>query len=142
MRDAPSPAAPDAPWPDEAPSPLRLLLDPRGRISRRSFWLWGVLGLSGLTLLIRALADIARIEPRHGEGLANLLLLWPAIAISAKRWHDRGRSAAWVLIALVPVVGVLWMLIDNGFVRGDRGANRFGPPPADPEAWLNRKSPA
>jgi uncharacterized membrane protein YhaH (DUF805 family) len=36
-----------------------------------------------------------------------------------------------VLITLVPVVGWLWALIDNGFVKGTTGPNRFGnPPPA------------
>lgn len=113
---------------DEAP--LRLLLDPRGRISRRTFWLWGVLALGGLTLLLRALLEIARVHPDRAEGLVSLLLLWPAIAVSAKRWHDRDKSAWWVLLALVPVIGWLWMFIDNGFRRGTPGPNRFGAPPA------------
>ena len=32
----------------------------------------------------------------------------------------------WVLVALIPVVGWLWMLIENGLLPGDAGANRFG----------------
>jgi uncharacterized membrane protein YhaH (DUF805 family) len=28
------------------------------------------------------------------------------------------------------VVGVIWMLADNGFVRGTPGRNRYGEPPA------------
>ncbi len=110
--------------------PLRLLLDPRGRITRRTFWLWGVLALGGLTLLLRALLEIARVHPDRAEGLVSLLLLWPAIAVSAKRWQDRDKSAWWVLLALVPVIGWLWMFIDNGFRRGTPGPNRFGAPPA------------
>ncbi len=109
--------------------PLRLLLDPRGRISRRTFWLWGVLALGGLTLLLRALLEIARMPPDRAEGLVSVLLLWPAIAVSAKRWHDRDKPAWWVLLALVPVIGWLWMFIDNGFRRGTPGTNRFGPAP-------------
>lgn len=111
-------------------APHRLLLDPRGRISRRTFWLWGVLALGGLTLLLRALLEIARLHPDRAEALVSLLLLWPAIAISAKRWHDRDKSAWWVLLALVPVIGWLWMFIDNGFRRGTPGPNRFGEPPS------------
>lgn len=125
------PTLPDArPLLDDTDAPLRLLLDPRGRISRRTFWLWGVLALGGLTLLLRALLEIARLHPDRAEGLVSLLLLWPAIAISAKRWHDRDKSAWWVLLALVPVIGWLWMFIDNGFRRGTPGPNRFGTPPA------------
>ena len=115
---------------DGTPSPARLFLDPRGRISRRSFWLYGVLALTGLTLLARALLDIARWNTAEAEALVNLVLLWPAVAISAKRWHDRDKSAWWVLVALVPLVGMLWLLIDNGFRRGTAGSNRFGAPPA------------
>jgi uncharacterized membrane protein YhaH (DUF805 family) len=34
-----------------------------------------------------------------------------------------------VLIVLVPVVGWLWALAVNGFLRGTRGPNRFGDDP-------------
>ncbi len=115
--------------PDE-PQPLQIFLNPRGRIARRTFWLYGVLALSGLGLLLRALLDIARLRSDDVDLIVNLLLLWPAIAISAKRWHDRDRSAWWVLLALVPVIGWLWMLLDNGFLRGTPGRNRYGEPAA------------
>ena len=111
---------------DDTLPPARVFLDPRGRISRRSFWLYGVVALAGLSLLGRALLGIARWRAEEAELAVNLLLLWPAIAISAKRWHDRDKSAWWVLVALVPVVGWLWMLLDNGFRRGTQGPNRFG----------------
>jgi uncharacterized membrane protein YhaH (DUF805 family) len=62
--------------------------------------------------------------------VVNLLLLWPALAVSIKRWHDRDHSGWWVLIALVPVVGWAWMLVANGFLAGTDGPNRYGPPPA------------
>lgn len=115
---------------DDTLSPARLFLNPRGRISRRTFWLYGVLVLTGLSLLGRTLLEIARWRPEEAEILVNLVLLWPAVAISAKRWHDRDRSGWWVLLALVPVIGWIWMLADNGFRRGTPGANRYGAPPA------------
>jgi uncharacterized membrane protein YhaH (DUF805 family) len=116
--------------PDEDVSPLTMLLDPRGRISRRSFWLWGVAALLGLAILLHALLGIARVRAATAEHVVNLLLLWPALAVSIKRWHDRDRSGWWVLLALVPVVGWLWMLVVNGFLPGTPAANRYGPPPA------------
>ncbi len=111
--------------------PWRLWLDPRGRIGRATYWRWGVCALLGLGLLGHALLDIARLPAQRVESIVSLLLAWPTIAISAKRWHDRNRSGWWVLVVLVPVLGWVWALLDNGFVRGDRGPNRFGPPPAD-----------
>lgn len=111
-------------------SPLRTLLDPRGRLSRRGFWLWGVAALTGLAILAHALLGIARVRLATAETLVNALLLWPALAVAIKRWHDRDRSGWWVLVLLVPVVGWLWMLVVNGFLPGTPGANRYGPPPA------------
>jgi len=116
---------------DDSTSPLRVFLDPRGRLPRRGFWLYGVLALGGMTLMGRALFEIARLRPETAEMVVGALLCWPAVAVSAKRWHDRNRSAWWVLIGAIPVVGWLWMLIDNGFVRGTDGPNRYGPAPAN-----------
>ncbi len=61
--------------------------------------------------------------------IVNLLLVWPALAVSVKRWHDRDKSGVWVLLNLVPVIGWIWALIDNGFLRGTKGPNRFGDDP-------------
>jgi uncharacterized membrane protein YhaH (DUF805 family) len=110
--------------------PLRLWLDPRGRIGRATFWLHGVLAMCGMAVLLRALLDIARMPQDNVDEWVSLLLAWPALAISAKRWHDRDRSGWWVLVLLIPVLGVFWMLADNGFVRGSVGRNRYGEPPA------------
>ena len=111
--------------------PRRMLMSLQGRISRREFWLWGVLALLGVALLLQALLGIAGVAPKAAERLVNLVLVWPAIAVSVKRWHDRDKSGWWVLINLVPVIGWLWALVENGFLRGTPGPNRFG---ADPLA--------
>jgi uncharacterized membrane protein YhaH (DUF805 family) len=61
--------------------------------------------------------------------IAMLALLWPSLAIAAKRWHDVDKSAWWILIALVPVIGGIVALVFNGFIAGTPGTNRFGQPP-------------
>lgn len=122
---------PRAPFPlTEAMPPLRLYFSLRGRIGRRQFWWHGVLGLLLVGLVLMAWLEIAGVAPERAEQVANLLVLWPVIAISVKRWHDRDRSGWWVLLVLVPtVIGQLWALIDNGFVPGTKGPNRFGDVP-------------
>jgi uncharacterized membrane protein YhaH (DUF805 family) len=117
---------------DEPMPPWRMLLDPRGRIGRAGFWRWGVGLPLGVALLLHALLGIARVPREDAELAVNLLLMWPVVAVSAKRWHDRDKSGWWVLIVLVPVVGWIWALVDNGFLRGSQGANRFGADPLDP----------
>lgn len=109
----------------------------RGRIGRRQFWLQGVLALAALALFATALLDIAQLPAERSELLVDVLLFWPLLAVSAKRWHDRNRSGWWVLVLFVPLIGWLWALIDNGFVRGTAGANRFGDDPLAGQSTLN-----
>ena len=124
-----APAQPEFRLDDEPMPPWRIFLDPRGRIARRTFWLYGVLALFGLGTLGHALLGIARVPRADADHVVNVLLLWPAIAVSAKRWHDRDKSGWWVLLNLLPVVGWIWALIENGFMRGSAGPNRFGEDP-------------
>lgn len=130
--EAPPGAAAAAPagWPDGDPdAPWRMLASSQGRISRMRFWLWGVGAMLGLAVVLNGLLAVARVRAGTAEHLVNLLLLWPMLAISIKRLHDRGRRGLWVLLGLVPVAGWLWLILSNGLLRGDAGANRYGPPP-------------
>ena len=112
----------------------------RGRIDRRTWWLQYTLPLAGLALLA-FLADLsmgntdltavaAGGSPYGPLVLTVVLLTAPAsISASATRLHDRGMPAWWLLLGLVPYVGGLALLVLNGFLRGDGGPNRYGPPP-------------
>jgi uncharacterized membrane protein YhaH (DUF805 family) len=115
--------------PDDADSLRHLLFGFGGRIGRRTWWLWGVAALLGMSLYATVLLRVAGVAADTTDLLVNLLLLWPALAISAKRWHDRGKSAWWMLVLLVPVLGWIWSLVENGCLRGQAGPNRYG---ADP----------
>jgi uncharacterized membrane protein YhaH (DUF805 family) len=115
----------------ESMSPWQLYAALRGRVNRRGFWLHGVLALLVVGIVLMALLEIAGVSPARAEYLVNLLIAWPAIAVSVKRWHDRDKSGWWVLIAFIPLIGQLWTLVDNGFLRGTPGPNRFGPEPVN-----------
>jgi uncharacterized membrane protein YhaH (DUF805 family) len=120
--------------------PARLFFSLQGRVSRRQFWLYGVFALLGLAVLGHMLLGIARVPARRADLIVNLLLLWPALAVSVKRWHDRDKSGWWVLLNLLPVIGWLWALIDNGFLRGTAGPNRFGEDPLSTNENLHRSA--
>ena len=117
-----------------------------GRISRRTWWLvvvvpWLVLlfvaaFLDGLFGLYDAAAGTGIIQT-----VVTLALLWPILSGHAKRCHDRGRSAWFILINLIPIVGGIWFLVELGFLRGTVGDNRFGTDPAIRTA-LDRGPPA
>jgi uncharacterized membrane protein YhaH (DUF805 family) len=111
--------------------PAQIFLSFEGRISRRTWWLYGVAALLGLGVLLTVLLRVAGTSEDTTAVLVTLLLLWPSLAVSVKRWHDRDRSGWWVLVGLIPIVGPLWILVVNGLLRGTPGPNRYG---ADPKA--------
>jgi uncharacterized membrane protein YhaH (DUF805 family) len=110
----------------EAMTPAQILFGLSGRLPRRAWWLWGVLLLLGINLLGTMFLAIAGVAPDQTKGVLSLVVGWPCIAVSVKRFHDRNKSGWWVLINLIPVVGVLWTLVENGLLRGSVGPNRFG----------------
>lgn len=114
----------------DLPSLSDLLLRLRGRVGRGTWWLWAIAMPLGMGLYFTVLLRVAGVSAHVTENAVNLLLLWPVLAVNVKRWHDRDKPGWWVLVNLVPVVGWLWALLENGMLTGDRDANRFGEPPA------------
>jgi uncharacterized membrane protein YhaH (DUF805 family) len=119
-------ATPDSLALTEAMTPAQILFGLRGRIARKTWWLWGVLALLGAAIGGTLLLGIAGVPVETASLAMNLLVLWPAIATSVKRWHDRDKSGWWVLVNFIPVLGLLWVLVENGMLRGTVGPNRFG----------------
>lgn len=54
-----------------------------------------------------------------------LMLAWPMLAVQVRRWHDRNKSAWWVLMNFVPFVGFFWVIIENGFLKGVDENNNY-----------------
>lgn len=116
----------------------QLLFSFDGRIGRGAYWGFMVVvivvvcALTGVMFMTTDLSN-PQAGPGIGSillGVAGLVLIWPALAVQAKRWHDVDKSAWWILIGLVPAVGGIIALIFNGFLPGTQGRNRFGNPPA------------
>ncbi len=105
-----------------------LFLSFEGRIGRKTFWLKGTLPLMVMSLFLAGL-DFALGFGGYLSAAWQLLTIWPILAISAKRWHDRDKSAWWILIGLVPLIGQIWSFVEAGCLKGTDGPNRFG---ADP----------
>ena len=98
---------------------IRIYFRFSGRIPRATFWL--------ASIPIVLIAVVAQMEDEHDWSLLLwLATIWPALAIYAKRWHDRDKSAWWILITLIPLVGATWGLVECGFLPGTVGPNRFG----------------
>ncbi len=91
-----------------------------GRASRSEFW-WWVLACF-IALLLLSLVDGLIIGPMLGFGpgdkhaghplslIFSVVTLLPTIAVGARRLHDIGRTALWLLIAFLPLIGALVLL--------------------------------
>jgi uncharacterized membrane protein YhaH (DUF805 family) len=94
-----------------------------GRIGRKQWWT-GVLILIVVAILVRLVL---------GEGgliqfVIGVLMLLAGLALHIKRCHDRGKSGWWCLLLLIPLVNIIWALIDLGILEGQREDNQWGPP--------------
>ena len=61
------------------------------------------------------------------QGILQLALLLPSLAVGARRLHDTGRSGWWLLIGLIPLVG--WIILLVFFVQDSKPSNQHGPNP-------------
>ena len=108
----------------------QILFSFEGRLSRQPFWLYGIAALL-VFVVIYALGFAMGRMGRIITLPVNLLYIWVAFAIQAKRWHDRDKSGWWVLIGFIPVIGAIWSFVEAGCLRGTEGGNRFGGDPTD-----------
>jgi uncharacterized membrane protein YhaH (DUF805 family) len=93
-----------------------------GRSSRSEYW-WFVLFEVLVSLATGMLGDVV-------NGLAMLALLLPALAVGARRLHDIGKSAWFLLLGLIPLIGWI-ILIVWACQKSDPASNVYGPPPGD-----------
>jgi uncharacterized membrane protein YhaH (DUF805 family) len=138
----------------------------QGRANRQRYWVTGVTlaVFAFLALFVLAsLTEIPVIGPVFGLLLvaAGVVALWAMFANSARRLHDRGKSAWWLLLfqalplllsalgavmrsggedgmAASAVLSVLslplsiWAFVELGCLKGATGPNRFGADPLAP----------
>lgn len=126
---------------------VNYLFSPNGRLNRARFWLAALIYVAAMVLLVILYMILWQIIPGTTEGgefkvegvtalpyiglgIAYMIVaVWSGICVAIKRFHDRGKSGAWVLIQLIPIVGALWYFIEAGCLRGTVGPNQYGPDP-------------
>ncbi|MCH8613046.1 DUF805 domain-containing protein [Arsenicicoccus dermatophilus] len=111
---------------------FRKYVDFSGRARRREFWFWTLFTVL-VSLLATALDHLLGFRGEAGDmtpvqTLAALAFFLPAIAVTARRLHDTGRSGWWQLLALIPILGGLVLLFWE--VKDSQpGVNSYGPNP-------------
>ncbi len=112
-------------------------LNPDGRASRTEYWFTVLSSAVVFLVFWFALPRWFWFWLWHGDDLMKVVFggwflgfvgqIW---AVTVRRLHDTGRSGSWVLISLIPLVGLIILLV---FLVQDSqpGPNRFGPRPKD-----------
>ena len=139
-------------------SMTQLLFLFQGRLNRQPYWLTTIAIIVTIILLVIFAVTTAGEGELAAGGFILLLpfilyipMLWIGLALGAKRLHDRGKSAWWLVVFYV-VPGILsgvssqigmagvvlglvsfgvsiWAFVELGCLRGTRGPNRYGPDP-------------
>jgi uncharacterized membrane protein YhaH (DUF805 family) len=139
-----------------------LFMSTEGRIGRQNLWIGLIiLAVIGIVIIqvIWFLFDHTSFMARLLNLVYTLAVAYPAYAVLAKRFQDRGKKGMFagiliglsILSALLALFGLtgdplnpntlgtalgfvmgivgLWYLIELGFLRGTIGANEYGPDP-------------
>lgn len=114
-----------------------------GRARRPEYWwfvLFVILGNIVFGILDAAVFGTVEVPVEGAPGqveeaavsvfgaIFSLAMFLPQLAAGARRLHDRDMSAWWLLLLILPVLGVLILLVIFA-LPGTEGENRFGPPP-------------
>jgi len=113
-----------------------------GRAMRSEFW-W-FFAFNVLVSIVASGVDMSFFDSHtfrvgYGTGpdqgpagtLSTILLFLPNLAVGARRLHDIGRTGWWLLIGVVPCLGLLVLLVFF-CTQGERGTNRYGEQPYAP----------
>jgi uncharacterized membrane protein YhaH (DUF805 family) len=109
-----------------------------GRARRKEFWMFILVNLV-LTGVLSILDKMLGLRIAKDEGLLTtlygVLIFLPYWAVQFRRLHDTDRSAWWLLLLLIPIVGWLIILAFN-CQNGTPGENKFGSDPKAMDARL------
>jgi uncharacterized membrane protein YhaH (DUF805 family) len=113
---------------------LRQYADFGGRARRKEYWmfvLFNMIFAFGAIILDNVLG-IAIDGIGYGPlyGLYALAVLIPGLAAAVRRLHDIGKSGWMILIALIPLVGAIWLLVLL-VTDSSPGENQYGANPKE-----------
>ena len=94
-----------------------------GRARRSEYWYFALANIIVYVILMvlgSASSGFAIITLLYGLGV-----IVPGLAVGVRRLHDIGKSGAWILIALIPIVGSILLLVWTA-TDSHRGTNQWG----------------
>ncbi|GAB1531787.1 MULTISPECIES: DUF805 domain-containing protein [Brevibacillus] len=98
-----------------------------GRARRQEYWMFTLFNI--IVSLVIALVDSLIGTASVLGYIYSLAVLLPSLSVTARRLHDTGKSAWWILLGLIPLVGAIVLIIF--MCQDSQGDNKYG---ANPKA--------
>ncbi|GAB2772760.1 uncharacterized membrane protein YhaH (DUF805 family) [Hymenobacter luteus] len=104
----------------------------RGRARRKEYWMFVLFNL--LFAIAAMVLDNVLGTTMDGIGYGPIYLIYtlamlvPGLAVAVRRLHDVNKSGWFMFIALIPLVGGIWLLVLM-CTEGTHGDNHYGPDP-------------
>ena len=111
-----------------------------GRARRSEYWYFVLFNMI-FAICAYLLDTVLNINFEPGAGgpfyLVYILGVFiPGLAVAVRRLHDVDKSGWFFLIALIPLIGLIWLLI-LFFSEGTNGRNNFGENPKNNGSEIN-----
>ena len=109
-------------------SVLKKYADFEGRARRREYWMFVLFNIifavaAGVVDSLLGLGFVV-------YGAYALATLVPSIAVCARRLHDIGKSGWMMLVALIPLIGSIWLIVLL-VTDSQPGSNEYGANPKE-----------
>jgi uncharacterized membrane protein YhaH (DUF805 family) len=111
---------------------LRQYADFSGRARRKEYWMYSLINFIFVT--VASILDNATGMAIEGIGYGPIYIIFvlatliPGIAVSVRRLHDVGKSGWMLFVALIPIIGVIWLLV-LAVKDSQPGSNQYGENP-------------
>jgi uncharacterized membrane protein YhaH (DUF805 family) len=113
---------------------LKQYADFSGRARRKEYWMFVLFNMifAIVAMILDNVLGIAMEGIGYGPlyGLYALAMLIPGLAVTVRRLHDVGKSGWMILIALIPLIGSIWLLVLM-VTDSNAGENQYGQNPKE-----------
>ena len=109
----------------------------RDRAGRSEFWYWALF-VNIVEIVAFAIDSMLKTQLPIAVWLVFLLTYIPTLAIGVRRLHDVDRTGFWILISVIPLIGVIVLFIWWA-TKGTDGPNQFGPDPLAANPFPNQQ---
>jgi len=113
---------------------LKQYADFSGRARRKEYWMFFLFNtiFAFLAAIIDNVVGTASPELGYGVfyGIYALAMFIPGLAVGVRRLHDVGKSGWMMFIALIPLIGGIWLIVLM-VTDSNPGENQYGQNPKE-----------